>query len=55
MVVDGVDKADMKAFCVEEFSHFQHRVDVALSWVRDANYVRFLHVTNDMRSHFYLF
>jgi len=52
VVVDGVDEGDVEAFDVEEFSHFHHRVNVALSWVRHANYVWFLFVRNKTGSHF---
>lgn len=53
MVIVGVDKGNMEASGIEEFSHFEHRIDVALSWERDANYVWFFSARNGMRCHFF--
>lgn len=55
MVVDSVDEGNIEAFGVEEFSHFHHRVDMALRWVRHANYVLFPGGRNGTRFHFLSF
>jgi|APAra0007618328_1042625.scaffolds.fasta_scaffold03588_3 hypothetical protein len=52
MVVVSVDEGNMEASGIEEFSHFEHRIDVALSRERYANYVWFLSACNSMRRHF---
>ena len=37
MVVFGVDEGDVEALVMEELGELGHGVDVALSWVRDAD------------------
>lgn len=52
VIVDGVDESDVKASGVEEFSHFQHGIDVPLSRIRYANYMGLFSVVNHRRCHF---
>ncbi|KAL4555996.1 hypothetical protein LXL04_038631 [Taraxacum kok-saghyz] len=40
MVVVGVDEGDMEAFKVKELREFHHGIDVALSWIGDADRMR---------------